>query len=174
LLSILDSTPKPLENLKRSCDTKEASVILPPAGFVIPVPTSFDLAGFDPHEERVRNGFHISGPMLQELEDYGPDHKLWDAFLVPPTLETPTVILEGLKRTNYEQGLCYCAMPSRRWVNATDTAVPPRGKVFCVYANPVGSDFQVLDWEWRRVGLGATGIPYRWQKDFTRILWPTS
>ncbi len=51
---------------------------------------------------------------------------------------------------------------------------PPPLKVFAVYVNPVDGELVVLDWDWRIVGLDATGIPSRWQRDFERIVWPTS
>jgi len=149
-------------------------VILSPPGYTIVVPDYFEVSGFDPFASRLCGGFYLSGPVLQELEDYGPDPKLWGTFLVRDAIERPTVVLEGLKRENYEHGLCYCSTPARRWVNATDTVTPPPREVFCVYVNPVGAGFYVLDWDWRKVGPGGTGIPYRWQRDFGRIVWPTS
>jgi hypothetical protein len=145
---------------------------LPPPGHVFTVPATFQITGFDPYTQTVCGGFLLSGPMLRELEDYGPEPKLWDTFLVEDTLCRPTVVLEGLRRTNYEQGLCYCSRPANRWVSATDLSAPPERMVFCVYVNPVGSAFNVLDWNWRKVGPSATGIPHRWQRNFKQIVWP--
>jgi hypothetical protein len=149
-------------------------MILPSSGVAVVIPEYIPIPGIDPYSIDSNGQFLISRDQLQHLEQYGPVQKFWDAPLVCNALEHPTVILEGLKRTNYDRGLCYCCVPTARWTSETEIIPPPPGKVFCVYVNPVVAGYFVLDWDWRSVGLRTSGIPDRWQRDFERIVWPTS
>jgi hypothetical protein len=149
-------------------------MILPPVGYV--APTEIHIDGFDPFSRQITaDGFLLSVPLLENLERNGPSQKYWDVLLVPETLTNPMVVLEGLKRANFEHGLCYCSVPLQRPSEAGSIEVPSQ-KVFCAYAIPSSSGFTytVMDWDWREVGPTGTGIPYRWQRDFERIVWPTS
>src|SRR5690242_6986965 len=119
-----------------------------------------ELPGIDPYSFRDDGVFRIGLTMLQNLEKNGPTQKFYDANLIPDALERPTVILEGFKRKNYDDGLCYCTIPKvRSMPDANDElqpVKPPPLKVFAVYVNPIGKDLFVLDWDWRIVGLRAT------------------
>lgn len=154
-------------------------MIIPPLGYVeveAATPEYLTVPGIDPYSFTSDGQFRISTATLRSLEDNGPVEKFYDACLICDALERPTVILEGLKRANYEDGLCYCFVPAVRYTMGIDmqTVAPPRGMVFAVYVKPNASDLYVLDWDWRRVGPDATGIPHRWPRDFERIVWPTS
>ena len=117
----------------------------------------------------------MSWPLLRHLERFGPRQKFFDAFLIENALERPTALLEGLKRKNYDNGLCYCHVPLSRYVGESKQIPSPAQKVFCVYAEPTPNGaFQIIDWEWRRVETGATGVPKNWRRDFERLIWPTN
>lgn len=79
-------------------------MILPPVGYV--APTEIHVDGFDPFTCHVTaDGFSLSVPLLENLELNGPSQKYWDVLLVPDALLNPTVVLQGLKRTNFDHGL---------------------------------------------------------------------
>ncbi|HEX5272172.1 MAG TPA: hypothetical protein VFW33_16865, partial [Gemmataceae bacterium] len=146
-------------------------MLLPPVGLAPATARGYiTLNAIDPYSFGNDGTFLLSVPMINDLEQNGPTQKFCDAALIPEALERPTVILEGLKRTNYAAGLCYCTVPTERWTHDANGEMqrikPPMLKVFSVYVNPVGDNLFVLDFDWRVVGPGGTGIPYRWQRDF--------
>jgi hypothetical protein len=152
-------------------------MILPPVTFPSAVlPEYLTVPGLDPYSSDEAT-FLVNAALLKHLEANGPVQKFYDAGLIPDAVGHPTVVLEGLKRPNYENGLCFCTVPKTRWVAGPHDVIampPPPGQVFVVYAQPGADGFYVLDYDWRKVVPGGTGIPYRWQRDFERIVWPTS
>lgn len=148
-------------------------MILPPSGHRIDFPDRFGVDGFDPFVLRVRPGFFVPTSFLQHLERNGPGQRFYDANLIEATLRNPTVILEGLRRDNYANGLCYCSVPTTRQDVMGSPGRPPAGMVFAVYLNANGNDeWVVFDFDWRLVSPSAQGIPGNWEQDFERILWP--
>jgi hypothetical protein len=154
-------------------------MILPPKGFVATeAPEFFSLEGVDPYLPDRTASFQVSVAMLRNLEETGIARKFLDACLIPYAVERPTVILEGLRRENYGDGFCYCTVPPERPFyderGEIRLAAPPPKMIFAVYVMSSRSGLLVLDWDWRRVSSVGTGIPDRWQRDFERVLWPTS
>lgn len=109
---------------------------LPPVGYEIIIPEAIQPSGLDPHTSRVTSGFYVSRALHEHLEVNGPEQKYWDGFLACDTLDRPTLLLEGLRRPNYERGLCSWAVPEKRWVGQMETVEPPAGMVVCAYAYP--------------------------------------
>jgi hypothetical protein len=160
-------------------------MILPPPGHVVTevaeaLPPYLTVPGMDPRSFCNDGTFLVSTAMLLHLEANGPTQKFADANLISDAfaLEHPSVILEGLKRTNFHDALCYCTVPRLRWVfddgGNLDYIKPLAGTVFAVYVNPQNGELFVMDWDWRIVGPDATGIPHKWHRDFERIAWPPS
>src|SRR5262245_5835928 len=90
---------------------EEAEMILPPATTQVTVSEYITLPGMSPERFDQSGTFLVSRKMLDHLQANGPPQKFLDALLISPTLEHPTVILEGLKRQNYHNGFCYCSVP---------------------------------------------------------------
>ena len=148
------------------------TVKLPPADWTPPL--TLELPGLHP-ETRVR-GFYftVDRPRLEALELKGPAMRFWDALLIPDVLEHPAAILSGLKRPNYEDGVCYCATPAFRKVHEENVPAPP-GMLLVVHASPRGDDrVEVRDWEWRKACPDRPTLPANWAHDFQRLLWPIS
>jgi hypothetical protein len=144
---------------------------LPPVGYALP--EEIQLRGIHPLTFGPGWHFTINRPLLENLEKFGPKRRFWDALIVPDALESPTVILEGLKRKNHGDSFCYCFVPALRWASEVRRVSAPPRKVFCAFVEPIkDGSFNVFDWHFRAVGPEATGIPHRWSRDFERIVWP--
>jgi len=113
----------------------------------------------------------ISKAMLEHLENNGPLWKFCNAALLPEALENPAVILQGLNRVGYDGAYCYSRIPSCRWVDEYTSTTPLPHTVFVVFVSSLAQP-NVLDWEWRLADTTYPGYPKRWERDFTRQVWP--
>jgi len=113
--------------------------------------------------------FQVPSAFLQHLQRKGPVSKFFDAYLLAEVLSNPLHILRGLKREDYDEGLCYVAFPSKRYRGHEIELPPPPGLIFLVF---VRSDWVVMDWEWRKVDDEAPSYPTNWKVDFAEEVWP--
>jgi hypothetical protein len=148
-------------------------MLLPPAGAPgTSVPDYIPIPAKSPYTGRDDATVLVSRAMIDDLEAKGQTRAFYDAYLLPDAVENPVVILEGLNRTGFQNGFCYCSVPKTRWLDEqTKMPVPPL-KVFVVLVAPVGNDLHVLHWEWRFVDLKRPGYPKKWNTDFVRQAWP--
>jgi hypothetical protein len=148
-------------------------MLLPPEGKTVTIPDKIPLPGLCPYTGQESGDFLVTKRFLEHLEFFGPTSKFYDALLVSETIEKPTVVFEGLKRSGLAKGLCFVSSPSNRWLDGETKSPPPSGKVFVVYVRPTqGGGLLVFDWDWRIADPSCHGYPNQWQLSYSRKLWP--
>lgn len=110
--------------------------------------------------------FYFSRSALDKIRKDGPRWKYQKFKLVPPTIESPLVVFEDLRREEYRDGLCYVA----KTADGDKTGPAAKGYLFLVF---VKKEFGlvVFEWDWRRES-GCSGFPENWRTDFGRVAWP--
>jgi hypothetical protein len=118
--------------------------------------------------------FLVSITYLDHLHKYGPEWKFWNLRILPEVLGHPIVIFQGLKREDYDGGLCYSRRVARRFQGPSIELPPHPDTVAVVFVNPDHRGNIVLDWDWRTEDLDRPGWPENWQSDFGETIWPTN
>jgi hypothetical protein len=149
-------------------------MVLPPPGYV-PEPY-IKLKAKNPHTGVGEIDVFVSRAMLEDLEESGPDERFFDALLLPEALESPSIIMKGLKRPGFDDGFCFIRKPSIRWINSETTTPPPVDMVFLAFirsekeAEP--NRFIVHDWTMRRIDKRKPELPEDWENDFEKRVFP--
>jgi len=136
-----------------------------------PIPALIRIPCLNPLTGRDDMTINVNRAMLEDLEQNGPPWKFHNSNLISETVESPTVILQGLNRVGFQTAYCFSRTPSCRWIDERTTVAPRPYTVFVVFVSS-GIQPEVLDWEWRMADPANPGYPKYWQRDFMRKVHP--
>jgi hypothetical protein len=111
--------------------------------------------------------FRIAKKQVDHFREHGPAHMYHALKSVQEVLKAPSVIFEGLKRPDKENGLCYCGTP-RRYLNEDIEAPPPPGKVFTVY---IDKNRVIFEWRWDKADEFQPNFPKDPKHRFDKLKW---
>jgi hypothetical protein len=114
--------------------------------------------------------FRLPARTVLHLRTHGHGQKFLEIFSIEGVLQNPTVIFEGLNRPQLDDGFCYCATPSQRYIlEVGGTAPSYPGFVFVVF---VTKELVVFEFGWERMSGTKQGYPDKYQTRFTKQKWP--
>jgi len=112
----------------------------------------------------------ISARTVQAIEkDAGRKAQYYGLLSAAEVLSSPTYIYQGLKRTGYEDALCYVGRPARHGDGWSGPAIP--GFVFVVF---VTKRQVVFEWRWEKADTDDESKPEAVTARFTTLKWKHS
>jgi hypothetical protein len=115
--------------------------------------------------------FFVSVKYVRDLQAYSKSSDvIADMFNIEPVLQDPTSLFEGLNRTEFDDGYCYCGVPERKYKFGQTGAIIdlpfPPGFVFVVFVNIQPDGLTITGWENRKCDPNDPLRPNGWATDF--------